>query len=131
MGQDVITCSAVCSYAPHSHAAVEAIPHFFISEQDRPTSVQSWLCLPHVGLEKLISGGFRLTSLMNVRSQEAFSRHFMLYLYSAHRAILVPDWAWSFSSSSAAGTNGCLDLSCLSCPLSGDRSLLYRKCSGS
>ena len=41
-------------------------------------------------------------------------------------ATLMPDWAGSFSSSSGAGTNGCLDLGCRSCPPSGDRSLSYR-----
>ena len=35
-----------------------------------------------------------------------------------------------FSSSNAAGTNGCLDLNCHSCPLSRDKNLLCRRCSG-
>ena len=52
------------------------------------------------------------------------SRHFMLHLYSAHFATLVLDWVGLFSSSGAAGTNLCLDLSCRSCRLCGDRSLI-------
>ena len=38
------------------------------------------------------------------------------------------DWEELFSSSNAAGTNVCLDLSCRSFPTSGDRSLSYRSC---
>ena len=61
--------------------------------------------------------------LMNAWSLEAFSCHFMLHLYFAHRATLVPDWAGSFNSSNARGKNRCFDLSCRSCPPSGDRNL--------
>ena len=39
--------------------------------------------------------------------------------YSGYCAILVPHWVGSFSSYNAVGTNGCLDLSCRSCPQSG------------
>ena len=55
----------------------------------------------------------------------------MLHLYFIHRATLVPDWMWSFSSFNAAGTNECLHLSCRCCPLSGNRILSYRRCSDS
>ena len=48
------------------------------------------------------------------------SHHSMFHLYYAHHAMLVSDWVGLFSSSSAAGTNGCLDLSFHSCPPSGD-----------
>ena len=89
------------------------------------------LSLTHAGLEKLSTGGFGLTTIINVWSLEAFSRHFMLHLYSAHRATLVSDWVALFSNSNAAGTNECLDLSRRSCPPSGDRSLSYRRCFGS
>ena len=123
MGQDVITRSIVCSFAPHSQAAVEVIPHLCVSKQNRPTPVRRQLSLTHAGLRKLNAGGTGLTSLINVWSREVFSRHSMLHLYSGHPATLVPDWERTFSSSSAAGTNGCLDLSCPSCPASGDRSV--------
>ena len=107
-------CSAVCSFAPQSQTAVEAIHYLCIFEQNRPTPVQRQFSLTHAGLEKLISSGVGLISLINVWSREAFSRHSMLFLFSAHGATLVPDWAESFSSSNAAGTNGCLDFGCQS-----------------
>ena len=47
----------------------------------------------------------------------------MLPLYSTHHAPLVPDWAESFNTFSAA--NRCLELSYRSCPPSGDRNLSY------
>ena len=72
MGQDVITCLALCSFAPHSQVAVEAIPICaFLSEIDQ------------------------------YRFEKSLAR----------RATLMLDWARLFSSSNAAGTNGCLNLS--------------------
>ena len=131
MGQDVIACSALSSFAPHSQAADKAIPHLRVSERNRPTPIWRRLNLTHAGLGNLIPGGVALTSLINAWSLEAFSRHSMLHLYSTHRATLVPDWAGSFGSSRAAGTNGCFDLSWRRCLPSGDRNFSCRKCSGS
>ena len=119
--------SATCSFAPHSQAAAEAIPHLCVSERNRPTSVRRGLSLIHAGLGKQISGGVGLTSLINVWSREMFFRHSMLHLYSAHRATLVTDWMWSLSSSSADGTNGSLYLSSHNCARSKDRTLLYSR----
>ena len=82
------------------------------------------------GLGKLIPNGIELTFIINVWSQEVFFQHFMLHLYCTHHPTLAPDWAGSFSSSTAKITNWCLDLSCCSWPLSEKRSLSY-KCSGS
>ena len=131
MGQDVIMFSAVCSFALHLQAAVEVILHLRVSEQNGPTPVRKLLNLTHAGLGKIILCGVGLTSLINVWSLEAFSRYSMLHLYSAHCVTPMPDWAGLFSSSNAAGTNECLDLSCCSCPPSGDRCLSYTRCSGS
>ena len=131
MEQDFITCSEVCSFAPHSHAAVKTTPHLCFSKRNRSTPVRRQLSLTHVGLEKLNCGGVRLTPLINVWSREAFFRYSMLHLCSAHHATLAPDGAGMFSSSSVAGLNEWLDLSCRSCPPSGDRSLLYKRCSAS
>ena len=121
---------SACSFAPHSQAAVEAIPQLCVSERERPTPVWRRLSLACADLGQLNPSGVGTTSLINVWSLEAFSHHSMLHLYSSHRATLVPDWARSFSSSNAVGTNGCLDLSCRSCPPSGDTSLSYRRCFG-
>ena len=122
MGQDAITCSAVCLFVPQSQAAVEAKLHLCVSERNKPTQVRRQLSLTHAGLGKLNPGSVGLTSLINVWSLETFSCHSMLHLYSADCAALVPDWEGSFNSFSAASTNLCLDLSFRSCPPSGDRS---------
>ena len=121
MGQDIIT--VVCSFAPvpHLQAAVEAVLHLCISERNRPTSVWKRSSLTHAGLGKLNPGAVGLTSLINVWSLEAFFRQSMLHLYSTYYATLVPGWVRLFKSSSAAGTNKCLDLSCRICPPSRDR----------
>ena len=92
MEQDVITCSAVCAFAPHSHAAIEAIPHLCISERNRPTPIRRRLSLTYIGLEKLNSVGIELTSLINVWSREAFSCQSMLHQHLTYRATLVPKW---------------------------------------
>ena len=127
MGQDAITLLAVGAFAPHSHAAIEAIAHLCISERNRPTPVRRRLSLTYAGQVKLNSVGVELTSLINTWSQEAFSCPSSLHLYSIHRAKLLHEWAESFSSSSTAGTNEYLDLICRSCSPSGDRSLSCRR----
>ena len=130
MVQDVIKFSAFCFFAPHSQAAVEAVLHLCVSERNRPTPIRRRFSLTHAGLGKLNSGGVGLISSINVWSLEAFFCHSLLHFYSSHRSTLVPDWAVLFNSSSATGTNGCLDLNCRNCPPSKHRSFLYRRCSG-
>ena len=66
MRQVVITYSAVCSFAPRSQAAVEAMPYLCVSERNRPTSVRKRLSLTHAGLGRLITGGVELTVLTTV-----------------------------------------------------------------
>ena len=66
MRQVVITYSAVCSFAPRSQAALEAITHLCVSEQNRPMSVRKRLSLTYAGLGKLITGGVELTLLITV-----------------------------------------------------------------
>ena len=89
MKQDVISCSVVCSFAPPSQAAIETIPRLYVSKWNRPTPVRSQINLTHAGLGKLNLGGVGLTSLINTRSREAFSRYSMLRSYSGHCAVLV------------------------------------------
>ena len=105
----VLNCLLLCATLTGRR---KTIPHLCVSERNRPMPVRRWLNLTHEGLGKLNPGGIGLTSLINVWNGEVFSCHSMLHLYCAHRAILVLDWAELFSSSNAAGTNGCLDLSC-------------------
>ena len=130
MEQKVIMYSAVCSFTPHSRDAIEAIPHLYVSEWIRPMLVWKQLSLTHAGLEKLILDGIEFGSLINVWNQEVFFCHFMLYLNSTHHATLVPNCTGFFSSCSAAGTNVCFDLCCCRCLQSGDKNLLYWRCSG-
>ena len=52
IGQDVITCSAVCSFVQHSEVAVEATPHLNIVDQNSPRSIQRQLSLTHACLGK-------------------------------------------------------------------------------
>ena len=72
MGKDIIASSAVCSFAPHLQAAVEAIPHLCVSERNRPTPVRRRLNLIHAGLGKLNPGGVGATFLINLWNLEAF-----------------------------------------------------------
>ena len=41
MGEDVIMCSAVCSFTPHSQAAEEAISYLCISKQNRKVGLDT------------------------------------------------------------------------------------------
>ena len=116
MGHDVIIWSAVCSSAPHSQDAVEAMPHLCIDDRKRSTPVRRRFSLTQAGLGSPMPDGRASTSSKNECSRDVLSRHPMLHLWSAHLAALVPSSLASFSSSRAAGTKGCLDLSCR-CPL--------------
>ena len=155
MEQGVITCSAVCSFAPHSQASVNAISFLCIYERNRATSARRRLSLSHAGLGRLISSGVYLASLKTAWSLGAFFAtpcfiyippscytvlHWSIVLHRAallNRATLCyivlhwPDRAGLFNSSSAAGTNKYLDLSCCSGLPSGDVILRHRRCSGS
>ena len=121
MKQDVIMCSAVCSFAPHQQATVEAIPHFCISKQK--------LDLYRFGKAK--SQWHQADIFNKCMELRGVFLPLMLHFYSAYHVTLASDWAGSVNSSNAARTNGCLDLSCHNCPPSGDRSLSYKRCSGS
>ena len=54
MGHVKIMWSAVCSSAPHSRFAEEAIPHLCMDEPKRPTPVRRGLSLTQAVLVKLI-----------------------------------------------------------------------------
>ena len=118
MGQDVIIWSAVCSSAPHSLDAVEAMPHLCIDDRKRPIPVRRRFSRTQASLGIPIPGGRASTSPKNECRQEVPSRHSMLQLWSVHLAALVSSLLASLSSSRAAGTKGCLDISCR-CPPQG------------
>ena len=75
VGQDVVTCSSICSFAPQSRAALEAIPHLRFVERNNLTPVRRLLSLTHAGLGKYIPNRALLTSAMNEWSREVFSSH--------------------------------------------------------
>ena len=102
MRQDVLTCLMVYSIAPHSQAAVEALPHLCICVRNRATPVRRQLNLTCAGLVKIILCGIGTTSLINAWILEAFFPNSMLNSYSSHRATLVPDWAGSVAFTTPA-----------------------------
>ena len=101
----------VCSSAPHSQDAVEAMPHLCIDDRKRPNPVRRRFSRTQAGMGSPITGKRAPISKTKCR-REVPSRHSTLHLRSAHLAALVPSSLASLSSSRAAGTKGCLDLSC-------------------
>ena len=107
MGKDVILWPTVCSSAPHSQAAVGAIPHLCPVERNKPTPVRRQLSLTQNinSLGRYIPSALELTSGIKVRTREVLPCHFVFHLVSAQHAALVSNLKNSFKSSSAAGTN--------------------------
>ena len=62
------TWLTVCSPAPHSKAAEEAISHFYKQERKRPTAVRRWLSRTQALLGRVIPGGWMPVSEMKMRS---------------------------------------------------------------
>ena len=112
MGQDVIIWSAVCSTAPHSQDAVEAMPHLCINDRKRPTPVRRRFSRTQAGLGSPIPGGRASTSSKNECRREVPSLLSMLHPSCCTGAQFA---CISEHSSRAAGTKGCHDLSCR-CP---------------
>ena len=110
-----MVCSLLLCTAPHSQDAVEAMPHLGIDDRKRPTPVRRRFSRTQAGLGSPIPDGRASTSSKNECRREVPSRHPMLHPWSAHLAAPVPSSLASLSSSRAAGTKGCLDLSCR-CP---------------
>ena len=82
MEHDVIIPSAVCSSAPHSQDAVEAMLHLCIDDRKRPTSVRRRFSRTRAGLGIPIPGGRAFTSSKNECRREVLSCHLMLHLWS-------------------------------------------------
>ena len=111
--------SAVCSSAPHLQTAVGAIPHLCTIERNKPTPVQRRLSLTQDVPGRYIPSRLGMTS----GKREVLPCHSVFHLVSTQHATLVHDLKKSFKRFSAAGINGCLDLSCR-CPLQGGKKSL-------
>ena len=121
MGQDVITCSAVCFFKHTLSGPYKPYPICGFLNRIDQCSLEAINLYPCRSLKA--NSQWRGANIFNkcVESRSIFSRHFMLNLYSVHHAAQVPDRTDLFSSSSGVGTKGFLDLSCCSYPQSGDR----------
>ena len=71
-------CFAVCSSAPHSQDAVEAMPRLCVDDRKRPTPVRRRFSRTQASLGNPISGGRASTSSKNECRQKVPSRHTML-----------------------------------------------------
>ena len=109
IGQWRTTWSTVCS-APHSHAADEAIPHFYRQERKRLTPVRKRLTWTQAFLGRVIPGMCVLVSGIEVRSLVGLSTHSAFHWWSAHCAARMFLLSEKLMSCCAADTNGCLDL---------------------
>jgi len=78
--------STVCSSAPHSQAAEEAIPHLYKQERKRPTPVRRRLSRTQALLGRVIPGAWVLVSGMKMRSLVGLSSHSTFHWWSAHCA---------------------------------------------
>jgi len=102
--------SAICSSTPHLQFAESPKPHQCIVKRNSPTPVRRRFSLTREGLGRIISGGDGPGDGINVWRREVFFCHSVFNFWSAQKAAVVLDLSKSFSSSSAVGTKGCLDL---------------------
>jgi len=114
-------------FAPHLQFAKCTKPHLCIAKQNSPTPVHRWFNLAQKGLGRVIPGDERPGDKINVWRQEVFFCHSVFHLWSAQKAAMVLDLTWSFSSFSAAGTKGCVDLSVHCCVVDVSRSRSWRR----
>jgi len=86
IGHRRTTWLTLCSSAPHSQAAEEAIPHLYKQERKRPTLVRRRLRRTHVVLGRVIPEGGVPVSGMKVRSLVVLSNHSAFHRWSAQSA---------------------------------------------
>ena len=102
------TWSAVCSSAPHSQAADEAIPHLYRQERKRPTTVRRRLSWTQVVLGRVTLGGW--VPVSGMKSLVGLFDHSAFHWWCAHCAASMLVLSDELMSCCMAGTNGCLDL---------------------
>ena len=101
------TWLAVCSSAPHSQTAEEAIPHSYRQERKRTTPVQRRLSRIQALLERVIPRRWVPMSGMKVRSLVRLLNHSAFHWWSSHCAARMWLLSDKLMSCCAAGTNGC------------------------
>ena len=79
-GQDVVKCSAVFSFAPHSQAAVGVVLILRIVDRNNSRPVQKRLSLTSACLGKNIPDGNELTSALSACSRNVFSPTLVLFV---------------------------------------------------
>ena len=125
-----MTWSTVCSSAPHSQAAKEAIPYLYEQEKKHPTPMRRRLSRTQALLRRVVPGGWVLLSGMKMRSLVGLAAYSVFHWWSAHCAArrLLSE---KLMSCWAAGTNGCLHLRRRASALDGRVSAEWSRCPGS
>ena len=104
------TWPTVCSSAPHSQAAEEAIPHLYKQERKHPTLVWRRLSRTQALLGRVIRGDAGVGN--KVRSLVGLSAHSTFHWWSAQCAARMLLSSDELVGCCVAGTNMCLDLRC-------------------
>jgi len=126
--QEASMWSTVYSSAPKLQFAECTKHHLCIVELNSPTPVRRRFCLTQEGLGRVIPGGEGPAGAITVWMREVFNCHSVFHLYAQKTAVVL-DLSRSYSSSSAAGTKGDLDLSSRCCVVGVNRSRSWRRCS--
>jgi len=108
------TWSTVCSSAPHSQGAEEAIPHLYRQERKRPTPVPRRLSRSHAVLGRAIPRRLVPVSGMKLRSLVGLSHHSAFRGWSTQSAVrllllsnkLISCCAGGYNSVDKWGLNG-------------------------
>jgi len=107
-GRKRTTWLTVCSSAPHSQAAEEAISHLCKQERASPTPVRRRLSRTHAVLSRAIPGEWVPVSGMKVRWFVVLSNNSTFHRWSAQSAARM--LSVELRRCCGAGTYGCLDL---------------------
>jgi len=118
----------LCSASAVRHAK-DTKPHLCIIERNSSTPVRRQFSLTQEGLCRVIPGGEEPGD--GVCGSEKYFSTIPYSTYPFQKVAVVLNLTRSFSSSGAAGTKKCLDLSSHCCVASVNKSRSWRRCSGS
>ena len=102
------TWSTVCSSAPHSQVAEDAIPHLYKQERKRPILMRRQLSWTHTVLGRAIAGEWVAVESRGSRSALQPFHIPLVIRPECHTSVVV---RWTMSCC-AAGTNECLNWRC-------------------